>query len=211
MDRPNYLPAQEIPIQPGFRESDEVLIRLLWQADQASRGDRWQEAVPRAELQASGVQRADLVRLIRDGLLEYRVETTTARSKRRTFRTWHSLAIPAGSCFLLTGLGAELAGRRGNGVTARHVQPQWDGERLWWGDKVAKRPAQRAKRQRAILAQFEREGWPERIDVRGLVPDGVDRNHWPVNVVRHLNENLRHIRFHADGSKHGIMWEPWSG
>lgn len=86
-------------------------------------------------------------------------------------------------------------------------RPRWDGERLWWGDEVIKVPAKHARSQRLALAECQRCGWKNPIDVRPIMPARVDRNHWAVNMVRHLNNRLLRIRFRADGTKHAISWK----
>jgi hypothetical protein len=183
-------------------------MQLLWEAHQqtAPGADPWQEAVPLSELWATGVRRADLRRLVHDGLVEYWVEVTTARSKRRQFRVWHNHALPDGSCFVLTGRGVAAARAAEFGTPPEPDRPRWDGERLWWGDEVINAPAKQAKSQRLVLAECERCEWRNPIHLRAIVPAGVDRNHWALNTGRHLNHGLKRIRFHADGSKHGIAW-----
>ena len=187
-------------------------IRLLFEAHEQSEpgNDPWQVAVPLAELCATGITRTELRRLIHAGLVEFRVEITTARSKRRRFRVWHNHALPEGSCFLLTELGIAAARHAGCGPRPAPNRPRWDGERLWWGDVEIKSPAKRARSQRLVLAECERCGWTNPINLRTIVPVGVDRNHWALNTARNLNHGLKRIRFHADGSKHAVTWERWS-
>ena len=66
----------------------------------------------------------------------------------------------------------------GRPKTANRKNPmRWDGRRLWWGSKPIKTFDRRAPGQTAVLAEFQRlataaGGWPERIDVRHLLPAG---------------------------------------
>ena len=132
---------------------------------------------------------------------------TTARSKRRRFQVWRNHAIPDGSCFLLTERGVEFARQLAVGGQPEPDRPFWDGKALRWGETIIKTPAAQAKSQRQVLAECQRCGWVNPIDLRPLVPDSVDRTHWAVNMARNLNHGLTRIRFHADGSKHAITWE----
>ena len=92
-------------------------------------------------------------------------------------------------------------------VTTKH--PTWDpdGRRLLWGGRVLKVYHHSAAEQQLILAAFEEQGWPNRID-DPLSPkfllDSVERLH---NTIRSLNDRLEGIRFHCDGSGTGIRWE----
>jgi hypothetical protein len=86
------------------------------------------------------------------------------------------------------------------------IRPHWDGWRLWWGDEVVKEFGRAAPGQMAVLGEFERLGWPLQIDLRHLRPAGCARSHWARDTARNLNHGLRRLRFHADGTKHGLYW-----
>jgi hypothetical protein len=56
-----------------------------------------------------------------------------------------------------------------------------------------------------IIDAFQELDWPERID--DPLPNG--QNSQRLNETIHsLNERLRFIRFRADGTGCGILWEP---
>lgn len=109
-----------------------------------------------------------------------------------------------------------LSGRRfGIGEpVARAVEtnvPQWDRDRqeLRVGNRVVKRFKAPAPNQEAILAAFEEEDWPTRID--DPLPPRVDldpkrRLHDTINSLNR-NQKLRLVRFFGDGSGEGIRWE----
>jgi hypothetical protein len=59
-----------------------------------------------------------------------------------------------------------------------------------------------------VLDAFERQGWPERVADPLPAESGVDYAAWLRNTVKNLNRGLGGIKFHADGTKHGIRWEP---
>jgi hypothetical protein len=65
-------------------------LGLLWNSRPTtnSSADRWQDAVPLNDFSQLGLRRADLRQLVRDGLVEYRVEVTTAGSRKRRFQIW---------------------------------------------------------------------------------------------------------------------------
>lgn len=95
--------------------------------------------------------------------------------------------------------------------TAAAVQtPRWDAgrRRLWWGRTVVKVLDRESPGQMPVLAAFEEAGWPRRIDVTALLRAGGLRPRSVVYLVKNLNRGLRWLRFHADGTKHGVTWEP---
>jgi hypothetical protein len=55
-----------------------------------------------------------------------------------------------------------------------------------------------------VLDSFEEQSWPERID--DPLPDGPDGQRLN-ETIRSLNTGLRYIRFRADGTGRGIVWE----
>ncbi len=80
--------------------------------------------------------------------------------------------------------------------------PSWDSSRreLLFGGKTCKRYRTRAVNQEKVLAAFEEEGWPSRID--DPVPPGRLKE-----TVRQLNKHLQHIRFESDGTGVGVLWQ----
>ncbi len=59
----------------------------------------------------------------------------------------------------------------------------------------------------AVLDEFERLGWPPRVDVKHLLPAGRAGRYWARDTARNLSHGLTgRIEFHADGTKHGIRW-----
>jgi hypothetical protein len=86
-------------------------------------------------------------------------------------------------------------------------KPRWDSERreLWYGDTFCKHFRQPAKNQEPILASFEEQGWPKRID-DPITPKGQDSNRQAVaDAVYALNKN-DYLHFELDGTKEGILW-----
>jgi hypothetical protein len=81
---------------------------------------------------------------------------------------------------------------------------------LWVGGNLVKRLDCRATNQIAVLTAFQEEDWPRRID-DPLRPkegaDGKSRLRATIHCLNGHQESLL-LRFFADGSGHGIRWEP---
>lgn len=100
-----------------------------------------------------------------------------------------------------------------NGTPPPRLTPRWDaaGCNLWLGNRLVKRFRVPAAMQECILAAFEEECWPPRID-DPLPPDGrllqtrQDRLH---DAVENLNGHQREARIHfyRDGTGTGVCWE----
>jgi hypothetical protein len=88
--------------------------------------------------------------------------------------------------------------------------PVWDRERqeLRLGDVVVKQFKVPAVNQERVLAVFEEEGWPVRID-DPLPPIGdQDPKARLHDTIVALNRNQKHplIRFYGDGTGQGVRW-----
>jgi hypothetical protein len=89
-----------------------------------------------------------------------------------------------------------------------NLTPHWDREKsvLKLGDETIreiKRP-KTAKNIVAILDAFQEEGWPYKVD--DPLPGGPNGVRL-ARAIRSLNDNLRQIKFHGDGSGEGISWD----
>ena len=87
-------------------------------------------------------------------------------------------------------------------------KPSWDdpNRRLLFGGEVIREFRREAPGQMAVLAAFQKAGWPPRLDVGGLIPPGGKGKRWIRNTVKNLNRSLRGIHFHADAGNHAIGW-----
>lgn len=87
-------------------------------------------------------------------------------------------------------------------------RPNWNHEtgELHFSGKRVRRVGYpgRATNVVAILDAFEEQGWPNRID--DPLPGGTDKQRLR-EAVRNLNRELTRIRFRADGSGTGIVWQ----
>src|SRR5689334_21261561 len=91
-----------------------------------------------------------------------------------------------------------------------NLTPFWDHSRreLRLGDAVVKRFRQPAKNQIAILAAFQEDGWPARVDspLSGSTEvQAKDRLHEAVKKLNRQTNVL--IRFLSDGIGEGVIWE----
>lgn len=90
------------------------------------------------------------------------------------------------------------------------VKPRWDGDRreLWLGDKLIKEFRRKGDNQVLILAAFEEEDWPAKID-DPLPPKGnMDPKRRLGDAVRRLNRHHKSeglIEFECDGTGSGIL------
>jgi hypothetical protein len=217
-------------VLPGDRGARiETALRLLREAFDAAvqlRRDVWEFAVDVRELLAAGVTGTDLRWLLCLGYAEHGVETVNLSDTRRRIRCLSSLALTEGTCFVLTDKGAQLVPNRtardmrdgeslqqdgwshsGNG----EARPHWAAElrELRWNGCLVKHFREPAPNQETILAAFEEEGWPCRIDDPLPPADGIDPKRRLHDAVKRLNLNQAHplLRFRTDGHGRGVRWE----
>lgn len=95
-------------------------------------------------------------------------------------------------------------------MASRSERPLWlpAAQELWWRGGIVKSFRRDADNQTAVLAAFQKEGWPRRIDdplprVAGRNPKSCRRE-----TIKSLNRGLARgtIRFYAAGAG-GIRWE----
>src|SRR5262249_20753115 len=103
------------------------------------------------------------------------------------------------------------AGLAGSARAGRRPTPSWDRDRreLRLGGVLVKRFKAPAPNQEAILAAFEEEGWPPRIDdpiSPQLSQDPKHRLHDTINALNRHQKN-RLVGFLGDGSGEGVRWE----
>ena len=190
----------------------------------------WDFAVEIERLRTSGITNCDLRYMISIGYAEHAAEVTHSKSRKRVFRKLHNLAFSDKTCFVLTESGESFAQQAGlfeanpgqkvireNGYQVAHIDPHnaplpsWHRDRreLRLGHLVVKQFKVPAPNQETILAAFDEEGWPFRID--DPLPPQVDQDskrrlHDTINKLnRHQKQSLIHFR--GDGTGRGICWE----
>jgi hypothetical protein len=187
-------------------------LAVLLEAGQCARhlGQESREfAVELPCLLAAGITPGAIRWLMHSGYAEHLVETTPPKSGKRSFREAAGTALGASSCFVLTDVGTALA-LRGAGPAAPAAKPTWDQDHreLCLGPFVVKRFTQAARVQETILAAFEEEGWPDRID--DPIPPSADLD--PVNRLRSAVNNLNrgqrppHVRFGVCNCGSAVSW-----
>ncbi len=89
--------------------------------------------------------------------------------------------------------------------------PSWDPERheLRCGRLLIKKFKWRASNQERILAVFEEEGWPARIDDPLPPRPEIDSKRRLGDTIKCLNRNhlVQVLKFIGDGSGQGVIWE----
>lgn len=206
---PAHMPIMP-PLVSDLPAGTAVALALLSEARETARRAGKDEREFAVELQcllAAGVMSGALRWLLARGYAEQLTETTDHSAETRSFRAVRNLALGSRSCFILTAAGAAL-----NAGTAAPSadKPVWDQDRreLRFGVAVVKRFTQRAGVQEAILAAFEEEGWPGRIDdPLPPLPD-QDAPSRLRSAVNNLNRPRRPspIRFGVCNLGTGIFW-----
>jgi hypothetical protein len=91
------------------------------------------------------------------------------------------------------------------------LSPHWDGERreLRLGGILVKQFKLPSPNQETILAAYEEEGWPPRIDDPLPQISGLNPKRRLHDTIKSLNRNQKSggLRFMGDGSGEGVLWE----
>jgi hypothetical protein len=221
MRSPTALNRHEAP--PGFLTHFTTALRLLSEAYgyAVSLGrDVWDFAVEMTTLREAGLSRSDLRWLACKGYVVHGVEARSRSRQRRYFHRNGPLALRAGTCFVLTDAGAKVA-EAARGISkpagpepapaAKARVPHWDGARreLWVAKSLVKRFLVPADNQELLLAAFEEEGWPPRIDDPLPPHRHLDPKRRLGEAIRRLNRNqkTRLLRFRSNGHGNGVCWE----
>ncbi len=220
-----------------FPQKIQFAIEILREAsDYADRttGDPWEFAVEIQELRDLGLAANDLRFLVRKGLVEHAREVTGVGQDGRNFQQTGDLTFTKRTCFILTQDGVALsqgtsgAKSGGNGSTPAPILaleepaadpittlPTWDPERreLRIRDRVVKQFKWQAENQERVLAAFDEEGWPFRID-DPLPPQGEqDAKRRLSDTIKCLNRKQANelVHFRGDGTGEGVVWERVNG
>jgi hypothetical protein len=179
----------------------------------------WSFAVEIAELRAAHLSNNDLRWLVCKGYVKHAREHTPIGEDVRAFREAGRLRFCRRTCFVLTPAGAafcQAARVRGPAedpavAVCTAGRPRWDADRqeLRFGSDLVKQYKVPAPNQEMILAAFEEEGWPQRID--DPIPPAGDsdpkRRLHDTIVSLNRKQKRRRIRFLGDGSGEGVRWE----
>ncbi len=213
------------------QRGEPALYRLLegYEFALELRQNIWDFAVEIGHLNELGLTNNQLRWLVCAGLAEHAREILPAGRENRAFQPPAGrLTLHRRTCFVLTKPGASFVRSM---IEARPVPqekasdpeyatdvasplvsrtPYWDADRqeLRLGYVVVKRFRVPAPNQVMILAAFQEEGWPARVD-DPLPPrcatDPKRRLHDTVNSLNRSQRN-RLVSFQGDGSGRGVCW-----
>jgi hypothetical protein len=196
-------------------------------------GSPWDFAVEMPSLRELGITNSDVRWLVAKQLLDHAREITMPGEERRSFQQCNHLTLSKKTCFVLTAQGLDFARHNGNGadelpraassahdpmlhfpqLKARNGRPApvWDRDRqeLRVGDQVVKQFKVPATNQETILAAFQEEHWPPRIDDPLPPQKDQDPKRRLHDTINSLNRNQKRplLRFLGDGSGQGVRWE----
>ena len=228
---PKRLAPNENQLAPRLLAGLELLLDTL-EYVQDLEVTLWDFAVEISNLRRLQVTHSDLRWLVGKGYIDHALEVTMPGDAQRSFRQPARLMFCKKTCFVLTPEGAELTRkycqretthlpghRRASAAsswytiaaTPEPLIPRWDRDRqeLKVGSIVIKRFKVPAANQEAILAAFEEEGWPPRID-DPLSPHSEQTPKRRLQeTIKSLNRNQKRslIHFLGDGSGQGVRWE----
>ena len=199
----------------------------------------WDFALELSELKEFGLCHADLRWLICKGYAEQAQEITKGKETSRTFQSNDGLCIGRRSCFVLTESGLQAAldwkcdfisvtkrqtkkmvslSKKSNPsevLVEKEIIPKWDSSCrvVTYGGVVVKQFKLPSPNQVAVLAAFEEEGWPSRVDDPLPPRSDVDPKQRLHDTIRSINRNQRHnlLYFRGDGTGRGILWMPRDG
>ena len=148
-------------------------------------------------------------------MAEHALERIRPTGGRRSFRKIANLALTPRSCFVITEAGLRLLGASDvrTAVPAGPVPalPRWDGGRrqLWYAEALVKWYRVPAACQETILAAFQEDGWPPRIDDPLGQVNGYDPHERLHEAVKGLNRGQVQplLMFRRDGTGEGVAWE----
>jgi hypothetical protein len=206
-------------------EPFRILLAAYYDA-QILKRDVWDFAVEIRFLERAGMSYSLLRFSAGLGEVLLAREVFSRGSQKRSFEPTGNFLITRHTCVVLTEKGAavalaavrqakQFARARRNGSLkngrATRLRPSWDSavRELRLGSRFLKRFTKLAVNQELILAAFEEEGWPPRIDDPLPPKPGAD----PKQRLRETITNLNRSRispflcFRGDGTGTGICWQ----
>jgi hypothetical protein len=214
-----------LPIHNQEVCSEQEISRLLhklsraWQFSLDCDRSRWDFAVELSDLIHDGISHETLRWMIGKGLIEHAIESDTQQGIGRSFESSGGFTFHVRSCFVITAVGLELQEGTGTAVsmppvvnpTNGKMVPSWDDQRheLRLAGQLVKRFKWRAANQEAVLAAFQEEGWPPRIDDPLSPVADTDPKRRLSDAIKCLNRKQKNplLRFSGDGTGEGILWD----
>lgn len=221
----------ENSLAPRMRTALATLLEALDYARDLAMSP-WEFAVELSSLRRSGLSNSDLRWLVFRGLVDHAMEVTLGDDSERSFRHPARLLLGKQTRFVLTAAGAELARKHCVGLvryarvdgraaaeTSGHagvhppvpLLPKWDRDRqeLKVGSAVVKQFKIPFGGPEAVLAAFEENNWPVRIDDPLVaLGEGSRKPRLPA-TIEFLNRCQKRpvIRFCEDAGGKGVVWE----
>lgn len=227
-------PTLELLASERFRPALRMLREAVTYAEKTG-SNKWDFAIEAHELRRTGLSRNDLRYLVRLDVIEHACEISASDKRERVFQSSGKLTFTKTSCFVMTEFGVALFGHANSSINGLHrtekvrvsnqeapavvdvgsalqtYVPLWDGDRrvLTLNGLIVKQFKWAAVNQEAILAVFQEEGWPSRIDDPLPPESDQDTKRRLSDTIKCLNrkQTNRLIRFHGDGSGEGVIWE----
>jgi len=229
------LEAVTAPLSPRVRNGLRMLLQAYEYAVDVE-ASLWEFAVERPEMRSQGLTSTDLRWLVMKGWVEQGIETTLPGEARRSFRSTKGLRFLKRTGFVLTAVGVEAAravagtgfepiestepaepaigeeatGAKSDAMPAARVLPHWDADlqELRVNGLIVKQFKVPAPNQEMVLAAFQEEGWPARIDDPLPPQADQDPKRRLHDTIVSLNRTHKHrlIRFMGDGSGEGVRW-----
>lgn len=231
-------PVEASLADPGIRQALQVLFRAAQLAEDCHSA-RQEFPLDWRELQQAGISTAVLKWLTAKRLIVHSILPAAALDAQELREAARTTLPSERSWFCLSDAGRRIAAELGSELprqvgdaswtsgsewtwpggeqAAHHVaagepsHPAWDGERheLRCGGVLIKRFKWRASNQERILAAFEEEGWPPRIDDPLPPRAEIDSKRRLGDTIKCLNRNhlVPVLRFIGDGSGQGVIWE----
>ena len=198
--------------------------------------DPWEFSVEWPELQRVGLTCNNARWLICNGLVHHADEVTGVKDEKRRFVSCPSLSLTGKTCFVLSPQGYRLACRLADlsrpvlaavddfsascpsySVSSDatdsldSLTPKWDPNRrqLCLGNTIVKEFKLPAANQEIVLAVFEEEHWPPRIDDPLPQDSDIHPQRRLHDTINSLNRRQKHqlLHFFSDGLAQGIRWE----
>ena len=206
----------------------EMLFEAVFYAQDLNR-TLWDFSLEINLLRQTGLSDSHLRWLLCKGYLEHAKELRNAGDgERRCFKPTASLSFRKSSCFVLTESGQDFVREALRQFKGRSVErpsspvparqspeqpvstPTWDRDRqeLRVGRQIVKQFKVPAPNQEVILATFEEEAWPSRIDDPLPPHPDLDPKRRLQDTIIALNRNQKTeaLRFLGDGTGEGVCW-----
>jgi hypothetical protein len=221
-------------VPTGLTPAGMALLLDAFDVAQDSGLPRWEVAVKWPTLRKAGCTDTGLQWLIAKSFAEHAFERTLPFDRKRSFRRLTTAWFHRRSCFILSDAGATFVREVCRGNTASphillnatspppsdpvatveadvRIKPHWDAahRQLMVGGKAVKRFKRPARNQELILAAFQEEDWPARVDdpIPGIRGKSAGRRLHDAIKALNRHQTEPGVHFFGDGSGRGVCWQ----